>query len=135
MDVILPALLTIHNMYRLEDASSLDQSCRHQCRAVPTLIILLGSPHPAMAVKAVQILGCFATDGPEFRDALIRVKLIEKEVVQTISFFICYVLIDKDQLCRPLTPSSSQKRQWICNSMLDFHHDGGFDNDWTNATD
>ncbi len=81
MDVILPALLTIHNMYRLEDASHWIKAVVISAGAVPTLIILLGSPHPAMAVEAVQILGCFATDGPEFRDALIRVKLIEKERV------------------------------------------------------
>jgi hypothetical protein len=37
-----------------------------------------------MAVEAVQILGCFAADGPEPRDAFIRVKLIEEELVVSV---------------------------------------------------
>jgi hypothetical protein len=56
-------------MYRLKDASHWIKAVVISAGAVPTLIILLGSPHPAMAVEAVQILGCFATDVPEFRDA------------------------------------------------------------------
>jgi hypothetical protein len=31
-----------------------------------------------------QILGCFAADGPELRDAFIRVKLIEEELVVSV---------------------------------------------------
>jgi importin subunit alpha-2 len=84
MDVILPALLTIINIYRLKDASHWIKAVVISAGAVPTLIILLGSPHPAMAVEAVQILGCFAVDGPELRNAFIRVKLIKEGLVVSV---------------------------------------------------